>query len=97
MAIAMSFQPDFPFRLIENDFALYLVFFHSESYGTHSHKPSSARCSLLLRAPVEGYIKRSDFPTHLSRMVRPEPIIYKKFVAQRKSDRKKRLFLTPNT
>ena len=77
MAIAMSFQPDFPFRLIEDDFALFVVFFHSESYGTHSHKPSSARCSLLLRAPVEGYIKRSDYPTHLSRMVRPEPIIYK--------------------
>lgn len=78
MAIAMSFQPDFPFRLIEDDCALFVVFFHSESYGTHSHKPSSARCSLLLRAPVEGYIKRSDFPTHLSRMVRPVFIIYKK-------------------
>ena len=78
MAIAMSFQPDFPFRLIENDFALFVVFFHSESYGTQSHKPSVARCSLLLRAPVEGCNKRSDCPTHLSRMVRPVFIIYKK-------------------
>lgn len=82
MAIAMSFQPDFPFRLIEDDFALFVVIFHSESYGTHFHKPSTARCSLLLRAPVEGCNKRSDYPTHLSRMIRPEPIIYKKCRAE---------------
>ena len=42
MAIAMSFLPDFPFRLIEDDFALFVIFFHSESYGTHLTPTASA-------------------------------------------------------